>query len=263
MMMPPIQGTCTQSSFFIYAACDSKYFEEFGYEFIRSIQQNTNAGIHIHVFNPTQEQIEFCNQPGVSITWETITPDMFAESASRFASEPFQEPERDRYRRTQNAMVKGHDCNLHERMQKTYYACARFIRLAEILPQGQTCLAIDIDAIVRKSITPLPDKYDFYIHRITGRKARFLAGGIHCNPNAGTFLKQYAEQLKSWINRDYLYWGLDQDLLDPIVPLYRFGQLPMSYIDWNMDPSSIIWTAKGARKESEVFVNEKQQYTHA
>lgn len=261
MMIPPIHGTCTQSNFFIYAACDTRYFQEFGREFINSIRCNASAGIHIHLFNPTQEQINFCQQHRVSVTWETVTIDMFNASADRFKTATLSEPDCDRYRRTQNAMAKGHDHSLHDRIQKTYYACARFIRLAEILPQGQTCLAIDIDAVVRKPITPLPNKYDFYIHRITGKKARFLAGGLQCNSNAGTFLKQYADQLKSWINNDYLYWGLDQDLLDPIVPLYQFGQLPMSYIDWNMDPSSVIWTAKGARKELEIFVNEKLKYT--
>jgi gamma-glutamyl:cysteine ligase YbdK (ATP-grasp superfamily) len=54
MIIPPLHGTCTQQKFFIYAACDQKYFDEFGREFVRSVQQNTGLGVHIHVFNPSE-----------------------------------------------------------------------------------------------------------------------------------------------------------------------------------------------------------------
>jgi hypothetical protein len=37
-------------------------------------------------------------------------------------------------------------------IQQTYYACARFIRLAELLRPTQRCLSIDVDGLVRKAI---------------------------------------------------------------------------------------------------------------
>jgi hypothetical protein len=263
MIIPPLQGTCTQQQFFIYAACDQRYFDEFGQEFVRSIQQNTNLGIHLHVFNPTDQQIEFCNAtPNVSMTYEYIPIELFHLAASKWSTVPVNEPFKSQYERTLNAMGKGKDNNILERMQKTYYACARFIRLAELFQTTQV-LCVDVDAVVRKSIPALQANYDFYIHRITGKKSRFLAGGLYLNPTDPTrkFLKEYASQLNSYIIQDYVYWGLDQDLLDPIVPRYNFGQLPISYIDWDMRDSSYIWTAKGTRKELAIFVNDKQKYS--
>jgi hypothetical protein len=124
-------------------------------------------------------------------------------------------------------------------------------------------LAIDSDAIVRANIPSLPTIHDFYIHRITGRKARFLAGGIYLtgNEQGYNFLKEYAETLKSNIGCDTLHWGIDQDVLDYIVPKYNFGNLPLAYIDWEMLPNSYVWTAKGKRKELDIFVNEQKKYS--
>lgn len=263
MIIPPLNGSCTQQKFFIYAACDQKYFDEFGQEFIHSVQQNTDMGIHMHVFNPTEPQIEFCNAAdNVSMTYEHVPLDLFRPAAARWTTVPEVEPAKSQYERSLTAMSKGRDINILERMQKTYYACARFIRLAQLF-DATTALCVDVDAVVRKPIPALSLAQDFYIHRITGKKARFLAGGLYLNPTVATsqFLHEYADRLESYITQDYLYWGLDQDLLDLVVPKYNCGQLPISYIDWNMQDTSCIWTAKGTRKELAAFVNEKRKYS--
>jgi hypothetical protein len=158
-------------------------------------------------------------------------------------------------------MIKGGDATLQERIKKTYYACARFVRLAELFQAGPV-LALDIDAVVRKPWTTLSAHHDFYLHHIAGRKARYLAGGLWINPSnfSKKFLKEYRDQLITYLTNDYIYWGLDQDLLEPIVPQYNHGQLPISYIDWNMHPDSYIWTAKGTRKDLVAFVSEQQKY---
>lgn len=261
MQLPALQGTFDQTDFFIYAACDHAYFADFGPAFIGSIRANTDHGIHIHLFNPDPEQISYCQRHGVSVTWEHVHGPAFARATQRWIPPPEQEPNKSQYDRTQNAMTKGQDNSLAERMQKTYYACARFIRLAEIY-SGQHMLAVDIDAIVRHRLPDLSMDHDFYIHHIPGKKARYLAGGIWLNgtDSCKRFLNDYAKRLREYFEQDYVYWGLDQDLLDLVVPAYNRGQLPMEYIDWNMRPASYIWTAKGTRKSLLVFVTEQQKY---
>lgn len=263
MQLPALQGTFDQQEFFIYAACDHDYFEQFGRPFINSIKFNTDCNIHVHLFNPSPAQIDFCQRNGVGVTWEHVHKTLFVKSAQRWSSVPIMgDPDRNRYDRTLNAMSKGGDASVIDRMQKTYYACARFIRLAQ-LRQQQSVLAADIDAIVRAAITSPGTAHDFYLHYISGRKARYLAGGLWLNSTEASqqFLKQYADQLSHWFEQDYVYWGLDQDLLDDLVPRFNHGQLPISYIDWNMNPNSVVWTAKGTRKELDVFVNERSKYT--
>ena len=263
MKLPDMIGSCKQSDTFFYTACDQHYFDDFAITLINSISCNTDIGVHVHIFNPREDQIEWCQkQPKVSFTYEYAPIDLFECSALRWKNVPADLTEKSFYDRTQNAMLKGHDANIQDRMQKTYFACARFIRFAEIFDATKTAVAIDVDAVVRKPLPILSDDHDFYIHYISGKRARYLAGGLYLLPTVACrdFLIEYSQQLQAYFEKDYVYWGLDQDLLDRIVPGYKTGQLPMSLIDWNMAPDSVIWTAKGTRKDAQAFVNEKKKY---
>jgi hypothetical protein len=261
MQLPTLQGKLDQSNFFIYAACDHVYFRSFGSAFINSVRANTDYAIHIHLFNPTTDQIDFCHRYRIGVTWEYAPQSLFTIAAQRWSTLPTTEPDQTQYNRTMNAMRKGQDSNIIERIQKTYYACARFIRLAELYT-GQTILAVDIDAVVRNPVPKLDTNYDFYLHHITGKRARYLAGGIWLNggEQCKKFLQQYADQLRGYFEQDHAYWSLDQDLLDTIVPQFNHGQLPMEYIDWNMQDHSYIWTAKGTRKNLQAFKDAQKIY---
>ena len=263
MMLPPLQGNLDQENFFIYAACDVAYFDEFGPALINSVLRNTRFGVHLHLYNPTADQIQYCRSVDrVSITYEHAPIDMFGKAA-----EPWQQvsdnPElADRRKRIVTAMGKGKDVSIQQRIQRTYFAAARFIRLQQLIRPTSQLLAIDVDAIVRTSLPPLDNNKDFYIHYITGKRSRYLAGGLYLTGthNGYNFLREYADILQTNIESDNLHWGIDQDVLIDLVPRYRWGELPMEYIDWNMRPDSYIWTAKGTRKDLEIFVNEKNQY---
>jgi hypothetical protein len=189
--------------------------------------------------------------------------DLFETASAPWLSLPADPARADQYRRIHTAMKKGGDINVQQRIQRTYFACARFIRLSQLIRPTDTVFAMDIDAVVRKTVPKLSNLKDFYIHHIDGKKARYLAGGMFFpGTNSGyAFLKQYADVLKQNILHDTLYWGIDQDVLDTIVPQYRWGQLSEDYIDWNMLDRSYIWTAKGTRKNLEIFINEQKKYT--
>ena len=262
MILPQTHGARMPVDFFIYGACDSEYFAEFGHALIGSIRAHTQDHLHLHIFNPTTAQLDYCaTRPGVSVTYEYLTPDMFVLAANKWTAVPQDELRKSQFDRTVNAMGKGRDINLHQRMQKTYYACARFIRLAEI-GRGKRFMSMDVDAVVRGAIPMLGTEHDFYLHKITGRKARILAGGMYVHPQGRSqeFLDEYAQALRVSIENDNMYWGLDQDVLDQIVPRYNSGHLPISLIDWDMRPDSVIWTAKGTRKDLPKFISEQQRY---
>ena len=262
MQMPLVHGSLKQSRYHIYTACDSEYFSSFGRTLINSIHTNTDLGVHVHLFNPLPDQLEFCSRKNISFTYETVDSGLFVTAGERWNRAALSDLEQTQLDRTRTAMRKGHDRSILERIQKTYYACARFVRLAELFAQSVPVLSVDVDAVVRATPVALSDQHDFYIHQITGRKARILAGGVFLNPTAGSqdFLNAYAAEITQYLNNDYIYWGLDQDILDRVVPMFNYGQLPGEYIDWNMLPNSYIWTAKGTRKELLSFVNESARY---
>lgn len=262
MILPTLHGKLKCNNFFIYAACDSVYFEEFGRAFINSVLQNTDAELHIHIFNPTDEQLNLCTTTGISFSYEFVAAEQFIIMADQWNREPVDPLEKLRRDRTLNAMSKGKDRNVLDRMQKTYYACARFARLKHLTKDNNNFLALDIDAVVRNNIPTLPNNYDCYMYKITGPKARVLAGGLYSTgtSNSSLFITDYANQLIKNIENNYLYWSLDQDILDVIVPKYNIGNLPGSLIDWEMRSESIVWTAKGTRKERLSFKNEQKKY---
>ena len=263
MILPPLQGILNQKNFFIYAACDVEYFNEFGPVLINSVLRNTTFGIHLHLYNPTPEQIRYCRSiDRVSITYEYAPLGMFTIASERWVTVSTDPELADRRRRILTAMSKGKDTSIHQRIQRTYFASARFIRLQELIRPNSCLFAIDIDAIVRSDLPALDSSRDFFIHHISGRKARYLAGGLYLTGNnrGYNFLKEYAGVLETNVVTDNLYWGIDQDVLMDLVPKYHWSNLPIEYIDWDMQERSYIWTAKGTRKDLEVFVNEKQKY---
>jgi len=263
MILPPLQGNLDQDRFFIYAACDQDYFDDFGPALVNSVLRNTAFGIHLHLYNPTAEQVQYCrSQDRVSITYEHAPLDEFARAAEQWALVSADPELADRRRRIVTAMSKSNDTSIQQRIQRTYFASARFVRLQQLIRPTSRLLAIDIDAVVRKDLPALDNDRDFYIHYISGRRARYLAGGLYFtgNNNGYQFLKDYAGILKTNIESDNLYWGIDQDVLIDLVPRYRWGELPWEYIDWEMQDRSYIWTAKGTRKNLEIFVNEQNQY---
>lgn len=256
MQIPQLLGSVTQRDFVVYTACDTEYFDQFGQVFCTSAQRAGQVSVHLHLFNPRDDQLEWCRTNDVSATWEHVDVAAFDRAAANLMAAGGEE-----LRRTQVAMTKGNDVNVQQRIAKTYYACARFIRLAEVHQSCPVVFAGDVDAVVRKPMPRLSTDRNFYIHQIFGAKARFLAGGLYLNSGAGEFVQAYANVLRSTIEQDRLYWSVDQDVLDPLVPRFNYGQLPETLIDWNMRADSVIWTAKGARKNNQSFVNEQQQYT--
>jgi hypothetical protein len=260
MQISPIQGNLSQTGFFVYAAADTVYFDVHAKPLINSVLRNTqDCGVHIHIYDPRPDQIEFCSQPRVSCTYE-FTDAQGVETATQYwlSRTDFSN---DRQRQMFKKGVGLGAAELTKLIKQTYYACVRFIRLEEILPKHQRCLAIDVDGLVRAPFEhELGDK-DFYLYE-KPKDGTHLAGAMLFTGLKGSrrFLQEYAAHLRASIEQDDIYWFLDQVLLDRIVPNYNKGLLPMSYIDWAMRSESAIWSAKGKRKELDIFKQEQQRY---
>jgi hypothetical protein len=266
MNLPPLQGTLDQPGFFIYAAADADYFDTYGIPLINSVTKNTTHGVHIHIYNPRPDQLELCHKTDrVSVSWETFDSALFHSAVNFWSRTDLPEPYVSR--RTKMLGIKVVDrslplnANLEIWLRKTYYACVRFIRLAELLDQARSFLAIDVDGLVRKPfVFEFAGDKDFYLH--AKEKGGHLAGALLATtrPACLNFVKQLANDIQVQFEKDNIYWFLDQNCLDNLVNRYNKGLLPMTYIDWNMDPTSAIWSAKGKRKYLNVFLQELKSY---
>jgi hypothetical protein len=261
MKLPPLLGNLDQHKFFIYAAADTVYFDLHARPLIKSIITNTpNYGVHIHIYNPRPDQIEFCRSfTTVTCTYEHLDDLEFQQVADYWLNRSTFLNDRQRQMHKKGQKL-GRD-ELLKLIRQTYYACGRFVRLAELLRPGQRCLSIDVDGLVRRPFVDQLGTEDFYLYE-KPKDGTHLAGAILFNGTAGSheFLHEYAKRLRSSMDQDDLYWFLDQFILDQLVPKYHKGVLPMSYIDWAMREESAIWSAKGKRKELEIFKQEQGKY---
>jgi hypothetical protein len=262
MKLPPLLGNLDQSKFFLYAAADTVYFDLHARPLINSIIANTpEYGVHIHIYNPRPDQIDFCrSHQNITCSYEHTLEADFQHAADYWLTRTKLPNERQRQMHKKGQKLGREE--LLKLIRQTYYACARFVRLAELLRPGQRCLSIDVDGLVRKPFTDQLGSQDFYLYE-KPKDGTHLAGAILFNGTAGSheFLQEYAEQLRQAFDKDDLYWFLDQVVLDQLVPTYHKGLLPMSYIDWAMREDSAIWSAKGPRKELKVFKQEQQKYS--
>jgi len=266
MKLSLLNGSLDQTDFFIYTAADSAYFDIHAIPLINSVIENTSYGVHVHIYNPTSNQLEFCkNINRVSFTWEEFDQTQFQSAIDKWSCADLSGESLSRRNRMLGTKVVDKSQSLNDNvkvwLQKTYYACVRFIRLAELLQKPVPFLAIDVDGIVRDSfVCQFDDNKDFYLH--AKEKGGHLAGAIlgTTSQQSVNFLQELANELCNEFENDNIYWFLDQHCLDKIVPKYNKGYLPLSYIDWYMKPDSAIWSAKGKRKELQVFRHEQRKY---
>lgn len=264
MNLSSLQGQLNQSGFFIYAAADSKYFDAYGRALINSILRNTDHGIHLHIYNPSGDQLDFCQQPRVSVSWETISDSEFDAPFSQWSREDLPDLQLGRKKKMlglKQYEERGTDPEqLRRWLWKTYYACMRFVRMAELINEPCRFLEIDVDGLVRKPFDYNLQGHDFYLYEKA--KGGHLAGSILFTESQRSldFIKELGQVIRQQIVQDNIYWFLDQHSLDAIIPKYNRGLLPIDYIDWHMNPDSAIWSAKGKRKELEVFQKEIQRY---
>ncbi len=244
--------------FFLYSAADSKYFDLHGKALINSVLKNTSYSIHIHIINPTKQQLQWCESIArLSVSVEHFDTNIFSEIAELWSTKTVFNNHRER-----QMYDKGRLFGISEMakiIEKTYYACSRFIRLKDIKPNGSSCLALDVDGLVRGNFSVNFGPKDIYLYQ--KKSGEHLAGAILFTPTSDNFLHDYGDIISQQIKKDNLYWFLDQVVLDEIVPKYSTGLLPMSYIDWEMSPTSAIWSAKGKRKADQIFIVEQKKYS--
>lgn len=257
MIIPNLQVQSLPKTHSVYTACDSGYFADFAKAFANSIFDHSDFDVHFHIFNPDPGDLAYCaNADRVTCSFEHIALEAFSPAAKFWDTVELNDEHTKNLARTQNAMVKGQDDVLIQRLQKTYFACIRFVRLRDIFDSRYNMFAMDVDAVVQKRLIAPGQDHDFYIHRIHGKKARFLAGAIWLNARESNkrFLHEYAESILHYFETDHIYWGIDQDMLEQVVPRFPHAELGKTYIDWDMLPHSMVWTAKGTRKSDPRFL---------
>jgi len=264
MQISKIQGTTLIDRTVVFTAADENYFNLYAKPLINSIKQHLIYPVHIHLYNPSEETKLWCLTNSVNFSYE-----IFDESLLEATFQRWQVPQIDANNiRKKNHMIKDPSdlTRLKQEIKKTYYACTRFIRLAELLTRPTYIIMLDTDSIVRSNFV-LPDTdVDIHVFEKNHKKhvpyTQHLASTIFytgTNPSF-TLIKEHAELIRDQYNNDALYWFLDQDTLDVAIQKCNKKSLDRTLVDFNMDAASPIWCAKGPRKFKEIYQNEIKKY---
>ena len=178
-----------------FAAADSVYFCRYARQVAASIAKATggSAALHLHVVNPNEAakalSAEISRLPGVSVSSERVD-------------------------------IEG----LDESEQKTYYACARYRLLPEVMGRTEhPVVTVDIDQLVMKDPTPLfrmAEGHDVALLRFPGSEFNVLsvisATLMVLSPTEEG--RRFAEKLRGNIEHALatpgrLLWHLDQAAL--------------------------------------------------
>jgi lipopolysaccharide biosynthesis glycosyltransferase len=224
MILPKISGqtNITQDSF--YFAADTTYLNLYGKALALSLKEHAPwSNIHIHIFNPTPEQLIWCTGNNITFSYE------------------------------------GVDTAINE--LRTYYACVRFIRIPEIFNSACRIISLDCDGIVVKPITK--DKFitDTNTSKVLWREKQQMSLASSVFYGLDNFRVVYADKLKPYFENDTFKWFLDQNIMDEMIRNNEIDITVNT--DWGngkVGKNTLIWTGKGDKKFNPEFQQLLQKY---
>lgn len=228
----------------IFSACDGIYFEKYAFTLLASLDQNS---------------------PGQSITILVMNPSGNFDQLSKEYLTIFKSIKI-------NLIIENIDLQgINPKNHGTIYSVYRFIFIEKYISRfPREFLFLDIDSCIRKDLLLLFNYYqecDVAIHTRPYKKLnnrKLMAGVIYFNGvqnGCRQFLREISKRLK--VNFKSLSWYADQlalyDAYKKVRNKINIAHLDKKYIDWEFTQDSIIWTAKGDRKE---YQNEYLDYTN-
>jgi hypothetical protein len=224
MILPAIQGQINIEKNSFYFGANHTYLELYGKALCLSLKKYAPwAHIHVHLFNPLSEQLEWLKNLNITCSYEYI------------------------------------DESLEE--IKTYYACVRFIRIPEIFSKAARIISLDADGVAVRPITKEKFINDTNFSKVLWREKhqQSLASSVLYGPDKFRF--KYANLLKKHFLDDDFKWFLDQNIMDNMIADNKVEIFTEK--DWGnskIGKRTLIWSAKGDKKSNDEFQELVQQY---
>ena len=235
---------------YIFASCDEKYFVDHGVQFINSaIKQDVVPWVDI--INPETDL--------VLLSGKTIKPLNLLRMTHDDDKYKITYTKSDIKDRAQDFLV-----------ERTFYACNRFLKAPEILQSVDEVLIIDIDCFLRKPIEWEYFKdcdYSLYLRdSLPGtvgwekEGTRVGAGAVYLKDTALPYISLVKKQIEhyglQWFVDQVSLWVVHKHFQENDTKL-RFKEMPFKYIDWEFSEDGIIWTGKGDRITQKNYLEER------
>lgn len=266
----------------IFTCADSNYFKIFGKQLINSLDKiDCFTCLHIHVINPDQEASYKLQQflvkfKRLTASYERVNIKSLMELSRNARSDWLKNIplnilemlaiEQVREKTIQRKLIKialkiGISANfliskkwLHSDSSRVYYACRRFSFIQDFFNSVDTLIVIDIDSVF---------KNDYFKHELNmsnrilalrrvGSWSTYLAGLVYYPNNNETsiFIDKYSQKLNEFFENGWIFWGLDQYLLDVISTKNSTSGLNASVFGFKEGSNSSFISYKGNTKFS-------------
>lgn len=224
MLISDIKGDTNVSKDSFYFAADSTYFNLYGKSLCLSLQKFAPwANIHVHLYNPLDEQLNWSRLHNLTVSYEF--------------------------------------CPIDYEEIKTYYACVRFVRVGEIFSPNTRIMSIDADSIVVRPISEERFLQDTETSKVLWREKQQQSLASPVIFGLDDFRYRYSKKLKHCFANNEVKWFLDQNILDRMISAKEVETFTNR--DWSnskIGKHTLIWSAKGNRKNDDVFLDEVKKW---
>ena len=214
---PPDSELPPDRELVVFASCDSRYFAKYIDAFANSTAKAcTQAILHVHVVDPTAD-----------------TEIQAADIRRRHPGLPF------------ILTSEASPADLDDKTRRVYFACARFLRLPELLEHyRRPVLMLDIDSVILRDISPLLAQAKLELADLAlvfgiPREpwSRLWADILLAAPTAKSlaFLDQTARYIAHFFRRGTAAWFLDQVALYATHACGLTDQPRPKILEWPMD----------------------------
>ena len=216
-----------------FCGCDTIYFNQLGKTLYASIREYAPwAHMHFHIFDATQDDINWCNlQQQCSVSQET-TPSEYNQ-------------------------------NIEEK--KAYWSNMRWVRVLEHYSDNTPVIDIDADCVMVRPLSQeqfLQDLQHSWVPTAPKRDQHSLASAVGFAPDNARY--RFSELLLDIKNNSRFQWADDQRMLDIMLDANEIKEMDLRYTDYKFKDSSYIWTGKGERKngnkKGRMFIEASKKY---
>jgi hypothetical protein len=244
-LIKPDEKSIGLSDLLIFTACDSLYFD-YAASLVRSADVfSPGSKFILHLINPEKKVLQQVEQLRRVIT----TTDLYVS-------------------------IEKTDLNsMDGEGKRTYYACARFLRIAELLKE-YSCefLVVDSDSLIVNPINrdfTNKEEADICLIRrdldgVVDVRLAVATGTVYVRNRAASldFFILLSNKLHNHFLTENINWFLDQVLFhETMMELVTtcIRNIKKSYADWTFRKSSILWAGKGDLKTQHIFFAAIQQ----
>tara|TARA_B110000503_G_scaffold69653_1_gene108558 strand:- start:6048 stop:6839 length:792 start_codon:yes stop_codon:yes gene_type:complete len=246
--LPKLEGKLPTDNNIIYFSCNKDYYHRFGYALIKSIIESIDfVSVHCHLILKPEDIGNITlleNTKKVSYTYEIIDNTFLKSIPVNL-----------------NRISEGQEIwktsSIIDVIEKTYYASARFMRIAELFNDTQHVLQLDCDTVLRNKF-PLKEFKSMTSDVRVMPKPKdpnvIIASAISLGTgdNGRKFKSLFSSSLINAF-KNGAYWYVDQDVLKEVVNIVEWKTLPFRWNSWGIKSYDYFVTGKGDRKEKDKF----------